>query len=256
MRIAVRTPSATVSEALSCASGAFVVVRQLAELQQLGLGVMALIFSLAVADELGGQPTPETVPLDLGLQQSDMGSLRIRVYAAITHPEVTTGSIGGKMKIGELATLAGCPVETVRYYEKEGLLTAALRNAGNNYRDYDEHHLNRLTFIRRCRALDMTHHEIRALLQARVEPDASCDAINELIDGHLHHVQQRIAELQALVAQLVDLRSHCDAVRATRDCGILRELEQPSDGASATHDRNHTAMCRGQSVHHTFPHPR
>lgn len=133
------------------------------------------------------------------------------------------------MKIGELAELAGCPVETVRYYEREGLLPAALRNLANNYRQYDHSHLERLTFIRRCRALDMTHVEIRALLQARAEPDASCETINVLIDDHLKHVRARISELKALDTQLTELRGQCQAARTTRDCGILRELDQLPD---------------------------
>ena len=65
------------------------------------------------------------------------------------------------MKIGELATLTGCPVETIRYYEREGLLPAPSRSAGN-YRQYDTAHVERLSFIRHCRSLDMTQEEIRA----------------------------------------------------------------------------------------------
>lgn len=135
------------------------------------------------------------------------------------------------MKIGELAKQVGCPVETVRYYEREGLLHATVRDEANNYRRYEHSHLERLTFIRRCRALDMTHGEIRALLQARVEPDASCESINELIGSHLQHVKVRMAELKALEAQLTELRGQCLAARTTRDCGILRELEQSRDTA-------------------------
>jgi len=75
----------------------------------------------------------------------------------------------------------------------------------------------------------MTHTEIRALLQARVEPDASCESINSLIDSHLQHVQARMAELGALEAQLTELRDQCHAARPTRDCGILRELVHPGD---------------------------
>ena len=59
------------------------------------------------------------------------------------------------MKIGELAKLADCQVETVRYYEREGLLPAPARSEGN-YRLYSSEHLERLTFIRNCRTLDMT----------------------------------------------------------------------------------------------------
>lgn len=132
------------------------------------------------------------------------------------------------MKIGELARLAACPVETVRYYEREGLLPAPLRNEQNNYRDYGQVHLDRLVFIRRCRSLDMTHQEIRTLLTARQQPDASCQSINALLDEHLRHVQSRIAELQALAQQLTELRHHCQSVQTMRDCGILKELAQPT----------------------------
>ena len=155
------------------------------------------------------------------------------------------------MKIGELASQAGCLVETVRYYEREGLLPAAVRDEANNYRRYEHSHLERLTFIRRCRALDMTHDEIRALLQARAEPDASCESINELIDAHLEHVQARVAELKALEAQLTALRRQCHAARATRDCGILRELEHPGDAAwrSPSASPSHVAgsHCRAEA---------
>ena len=133
------------------------------------------------------------------------------------------------MKIGELAKQVGFTVETIRYYEKEGVLHPALRDPTNNYRRYDHSHLERLIFIRRCRTLAMTHDEIQVLLQARAQPDASCESINELIDEHIHHVQSRIAELQILETQLIELRSQCQAAHTTRDCGILRELDHLSE---------------------------
>lgn len=151
------------------------------------------------------------------------------------------------MKIGELAALTGCPVETVRYYERAGLLPPALRDRSNNYRHYDQGHLERLRFLRRCRALDMTQEEIRALIAARTDPDASCASINELIDRHLMHVRARVAELTALEAQLIELLDQCQAVQATRDCGILRELDQPGsdDGRAPGDASSHLAGCHG-----------
>ncbi|TCV96695.1 Cd(II)/Pb(II)-responsive transcriptional regulator [Biostraticola tofi] len=136
------------------------------------------------------------------------------------------------MKIGELAKQAGCPVETIRYYEREGLIPAPCREAASNYRRYDYVHLERLTFIRRCRALDMTHEEIRTLLAARSDANQSCETINELIASHLRHVQDRLSELKTLEGELTLLQSRCHEVRATRDCGILLELEQPVSAAS------------------------
>ncbi|HGM6563409.1 TPA: MerR family transcriptional regulator [Pseudomonas aeruginosa] len=82
------------------------------------------------------------------------------------------------MKIGELARKAGCPVETIRYYEKKGLLQAPLRDIENNYRCYNNTHLEKLLFIRRCRSLDMTHEEIRALLLAINNRGKDCGPID------------------------------------------------------------------------------
>ena len=80
------------------------------------------------------------------------------------------------MKIGELAARTDCAVETIRYYEREGLLPAPRRSAGN-YRQYGETHLERLVFIRNCRVLDMTLQEIKQLLTLREQPRASCGGV-------------------------------------------------------------------------------
>jgi len=128
------------------------------------------------------------------------------------------------MKIGELAKKAGCPVETIRYYEKQGLLPQAKRELENNYRRYDSAHLERLLFIRRCRALDMAHDEIRALLQAMSTDGAPCSPIDIVIGEHLQHVQDRIQELQLLAAELEKLKSECDSKGSVKDCGIVEKL--------------------------------
>ena len=86
------------------------------------------------------------------------------------------------MLIGELSQQINMSRDTIRFYEKEGLLQKAVRNLENNYRDYDQHHLERLRFIRRCRSLGMTHEEIRTLLMAKNNPDG-CHEINDLVDA-------------------------------------------------------------------------
>ncbi|GAA0480654.1 MULTISPECIES: Cd(II)/Pb(II)-responsive transcriptional regulator [Tatumella] len=131
------------------------------------------------------------------------------------------------MKIGELARQSLCSVGTIRYYEKEGLLPEALRDQNNNYRYYDQQHLDTLLFIRRCRALDMAQDEIKQLLQARAQPEADCTVINQLVNEHLSHVRERIAELSVLENQLSELQASCCDSLPTRDCGILKELEHP-----------------------------
>ncbi len=126
-------------------------------------------------------------------------------------------------RIGELANEFSLPVETIRYYEREGLLAAPTRSAGN-YRLYDERQRERLSFIRRCRSLDMTLDEVRALLLVKDTPEEHCSKVNALLDTHIHHVTERIGELRRLKQQLQHLREQCGADRLGRDCAILKNL--------------------------------
>ncbi len=127
------------------------------------------------------------------------------------------------MKIGELAGRTECPVETIRYYERIGLLAPPQR-AANNYRNYGDKHAERLQFIRHCRALDMGLDEIRLLLEAREKPEQECTDVNALLDRHIDRVAGKIAELAALERQLRQLRGCCSAPRASHACGILHAL--------------------------------
>lgn len=127
------------------------------------------------------------------------------------------------MKIGELAAATHCPVETIRYYEKEGLLPQPGRTAAN-YRSYDESHVTRLRFIRNCRSLDMTHEEIRALLAFMDKHADDCSGVNQLLDDHIAHVDVRIAELTDLKKELQSIRAQCQEDQSVDDCGIIQGL--------------------------------
>jgi Cd(II)/Pb(II)-responsive transcriptional regulator len=127
------------------------------------------------------------------------------------------------MKIGELAQAARCSTETIRFYEKSGLLPAPARSAGN-YRQYGRDHLDRLRFIRNCRNLDMAHEEIRALLGMVDRPARDCGAINHLLDEHIAHVDVRLRELRDLRMELVRLRERCGQEQAVDACGIVQGL--------------------------------
>ncbi|MFT3804548.1 MAG: Cd(II)/Pb(II)-responsive transcriptional regulator [Burkholderiaceae bacterium] len=127
------------------------------------------------------------------------------------------------MQIGQLASAAGTNVETVRYYEKAGLLPEPGRSTGN-FRQYTSAHLERLRFIRNCRALNMSHDEIRELLRLADHPGDGCDAVNALLDAHIEHVDARIRELAALREQLRELRDRCAGGSTTGNCAILHEL--------------------------------
>ncbi|MBX9900612.1 MAG: Cd(II)/Pb(II)-responsive transcriptional regulator [bacterium] len=130
-----------------------------------------------------------------------------------------------EFKIGELAKRSDCLVETIRFYEKKGLLPQTIRSQGN-FRLYGEIHLERLQFIRHCRALDMSLDEIRNLLQFRDAPEDNCSTVNALLDKHIDHVALRIKELQVLETQLNALRQLCHSTQAIKDCGILQNLAQ------------------------------
>ena len=127
--------------------------------------------------------------------------------------------------IGALARDTECPPETIRYYEREGLLPPASRTAGN-YRLYGPAHLERLVFIRNCRSLDMTLEEIKQLLRFRDEPQSECGAAHALIDEHIEHISERITELEQLRGQLHALRRQCQPLGEPKKCGILDRLEQ------------------------------
>lgn len=130
-------------------------------------------------------------------------------------------------RIGDLARRLSVGVETIRYYEREGLLPKPARSEGN-YRLYDTAERERLAFILHCRALDMTHEEIRGLLRLRDAPEGGCAEVNTLLDEHIRHVAERIRVLRTLQRELNDLRARCEAPSTSKECGILRGL-----GASA-----------------------
>ena len=146
------------------------------------------------------------------------------------------------MRIGELARHADCPAETVRYYEKLGLLPKPRRSRGN-YRLYGADLVERLSFILRCRSLDMSLREISSLLAAIERPDADCAPVNTLIDEHITHVAARIAELRKLKTELDAIRAHCAGAQPTKSCGIVQTLVRPE--SKHRRRRGHVASTHG-----------
>ena len=133
------------------------------------------------------------------------------------------------MRIGEIAAATGVDVETVRYYEKAGLLTPPKRSP-NGYRAYGPAQLERLAFIRHCRSLDVTIADIQRLLSLIDRPVSKCRDVNDLVDTQLQRVRVRLESLMALEKQLVSLRARCKRPRSSRQCGILAELVQAAHG--------------------------
>lgn len=146
------------------------------------------------------------------------------------------------MKIGELARATHTQVETIRYYEREGLLPQTARTEGN-YRIYGQPHIERLSFVRHCRSLDMTLDEVRTLLRFKDAPAENCGEVNSLLDDHIGHVALRIRELRGLERQLKSLREQCRVTQDAGQCGILKELSvgarQGADAALAAKGHVH-----------------
>lgn len=127
------------------------------------------------------------------------------------------------MRIGGLANASGVRAETIRYYERLGLLPLATR-AANGYRQYGEVHVQRLVFIRHCRALDMSLSDIQCLLRLLDCPEADCAQVNALVDAQLARVRQQLSNLHALEQQLLQLRRGCTDLQNIRQCGIVHAL--------------------------------
>ena len=133
------------------------------------------------------------------------------------------------MQIGDLAKQTGCDVETVRYYEKAGLLPAPSRSSAG-YRLYLPEHRERLQFIRHCRSLQMGIPDIRVLLQFQAEPAGNCQGVNELLDHHIAQIQVQMRTLQSLEEQLIRLRHQCQQPHRVQECGILQNLNDAGPG--------------------------
>jgi len=149
------------------------------------------------------------------------------------------------MKIGELATATETAIETIRFYEREGLLKAAARSQGN-FRLYEIAHHERLQFIRYFRSLDMSLDEIRVLLRFKDEPEEACNEVNALLEEHIEHVSKRIKELKSLEQQLKALRQRCGSDRPAEQCGVLSGLAEEAKKSSALSRRGHLKSVHGR----------
>ena len=113
------------------------------------------------------------------------------------------------LRIGELSRRTGCNIETIRYYERIGLLPRPDRRG--RYRQYDAAGVSSLTFIRRARDLGFTLDEIRQLLRLSAEGGAACAEARDLAATHLIDVRKRIADLKSMERALAAAVRQCDA---------------------------------------------
>jgi DNA-binding transcriptional MerR regulator len=126
------------------------------------------------------------------------------------------------LSIGDLARTTSTRVETIRYYEKIGLMPAAIRT-GSNHRAYQAAHRDRLAFIRHSRELGFTLDDIRALLDLADRPDAPCAEADAIASKHLEGVRSRISRLTALEKELTRMLDECGG-RTSSQCRVIQVL--------------------------------
>jgi MerR family mercuric resistance operon transcriptional regulator len=128
-----------------------------------------------------------------------------------------------RVMIGQVATQTSCKVETIRFYEKEGLLPEPDRTAGVG-RLYTAALVDRLAFIRRCRELGFSMGEIRGLLSLVDRQQVSCERVKSIADSHLSDIQSRIRDLRKMQRTLQHLSEQCSG-DGTPDCPIIDALQ-------------------------------
>lgn len=131
------------------------------------------------------------------------------------------------MKIGQLSEQTHCKIETIRYYERIGLLPVPARSNGG-YRIYDDKHRRRLSFIRRSRELGFTIDEIRDLLNLVDGGNYTCSDVKAITMEHVENIRHKIADLKKLEKTLSRIASQC-AGDATPECPIIDALYETTN---------------------------
>jgi len=134
--------------------------------------------------------------------------------------------------IGELSRRTGCNIETIRYYERIGLLPKARREKGGRFRRYDDGDIARLKFIRRARQLGFTLNEVRGLLRlASAEGEDVRSEARTLVAAHVADIRAKVADLQAMERVLTEALCECEAGRDSR-CPLIEVLSGDADAST------------------------
>lgn len=148
--------------------------------------------------------------------------LRYRVY------NVCKGEMMKSLTIGRLAKRAEVNIETIRFYERRGLMPKPLRRE-SGYRQYSDADIARLRFIRRAKELGFSLKEILELLSLRVDPDTTCGDIKRRAEVKIVDMEEKIKALQRMKKALTKLASTCRGRGPTTECPIIEMLG--SEGA-------------------------
>lgn len=136
------------------------------------------------------------------------------------------------MKIGEAAAASGCHIETIRYYERVGLLPR-VRRTGSGYRAYSAEEVDQLRFITRGRELGFSLDEIRSLIGLAADQTLSCAEVDQLARIHLSEIRLRVKALNRMARELEQTIQRCHGGKRAQ-CSILSALHGPSTKGPAT----------------------
>lgn len=128
-----------------------------------------------------------------------------------------------KYRSGDISKLCSVNKETLRYYERKGLIAEPVRSDAG-YRLYPEDSINRIKFIKRIQELGFTLSEINKLLGVVDKDDVRCADMNDFVVQKLQEVQFKIRDLQRIETMLKDLQNRCPDKKAIHDCPIIEAL--------------------------------
>jgi len=132
------------------------------------------------------------------------------------------------LTIGQVAKRAGVGVETVRFYEREGLIAEPDRRP-SGYRQYQPDAVQRIRFIRHAKELGFSLKEISELLSLRVDPDSTCADVRQRAHDKIADIEEKMASLARMKSALVRLVTKCRGEGPTTDCPILEEIDREED---------------------------
>lgn len=132
------------------------------------------------------------------------------------------------LRIGVIAKRSGLSVETIRFYEQQGLITPTTRSP-SGYRLYTSDILHKLAFIQRSKNLGFSLQEIAELMQLQSNPSTPASAVKEHVDTKLSLVRDKIQQLQALEKSLLQLSTSCQGDGSISNCPIIDYLQKPID---------------------------
>ncbi len=137
------------------------------------------------------------------------------------------------MTIGKAARRGGVGIETIRFYERRGLIPQPPRPNGRGFRVYPEETLQRIRFIRQAQEIGFSLREIEELLSLRADPSADCADVRRQAAAKLEEVDRKIAQLEEIRGALHELIAACPGSGALRVCSIMEALVRGSESRAA-----------------------